>query len=121
MQQGLDAGDCGSCGAFTAARRNESGQGWGQARAGSSVRKLSAVIDRQREKGVGVGEELEGEAVVAAGVGGGHVATATAIAITFPGGHGWVAKPKMSELISVQLGSYHTAAAACHPPLHSFM
>lgn len=51
----------------------------------------------------------------------GHVATAAAIAITFPGGRGWVAKPKMSALISVQLGSYHSAAAACHPPrpLHS--
>lgn len=49
------------------------------------------------------------------------MATAAAIAITFPGGRGWVAKPKMSALISVQLGSYHSAAAACHPPrpLHS--
>lgn len=49
------------------------------------------------------------------------MATAAAIAITFPGGCGWVAKPKMSALISVQLGSYHSAAAAFHPPrpLHS--
>lgn len=44
------------------------------------------------------------------------MATAAAIAITFPGGREWVAKPKMSALISVRLGSYHTAAAACHPP-----
>lgn len=41
--------------------------------------------------------------------------TAAAVAITFPGGRGWVAKPKMSALISEQLASYQTAAAACHP------
>lgn len=38
---------------------------------------------------------------------------ATAAPVAFPGGRGWVAKPKMSALISMQLGSYHTAAAAC--------
>lgn len=48
---------------------------------------------------------------------GGHVATAAATAIAFPGGRGWVAESKMSALISVQPGSYHAAADACHPPL----
>lgn len=56
--------------------------------------KRGMVIDRQ-SGAAGVGVRLAG---------GGHVATAAATAITFPGGRGWVAKPKMSALISVQLG-----------------
>lgn len=93
----LEMAEGGSCGVFSAAWKD--GFSRGLAGASQSPWKHNIMIDRQS---LCVWE-------------GGHVAPAASIAITFPGGRGWVVKPKMSVLISMQLGSYHSAAAACHP------